>query len=142
MYLVEDSTELSQRRLSLYAIGFQVHVRCYILKPTGVLVSRRVKTLENTKISVPSPFSKECGGDLCLWGKYKLWYPFHAPRTDTMETWLNGDGVWWVSLMVAALSFCKSTMHLEELSFLSVTTILDHQNEITHTAVLVGWPFV
>lgn len=48
-------------------------------------------------------------------------------QTGTIDAWLNGDGVWCVSLTVAALSFCKATVHLGVPSFLAATTILEHQ---------------
>lgn len=49
--------------------------------------------------------------------------PFHSSKTvffmqsGTIETWLNEDGVWCVSLIMTALSFCKSTINLGLLSF-------------------------
>lgn len=55
----------------------------------------------------------------------RLWYPFHVSsmvffiQTGTIDAWLNGDGVWCVSLTVAALRFCKSTVHLGVTSFFS-----------------------
>lgn len=45
----------------------------------------------------------------------------------TIKVWINGDGVWCISLIVAALIFCKSTVHLDVPSFLGATTILEHQ---------------
>ena len=63
----------------------------------------------------------------------KLWYPFYASRTvflvraGTIDTWLNWEGVWWVSLLVAAFNFCRSTVLLGDPSFFGATTILEHQ---------------
>ena len=48
----------------------------------------------------------------------RLWQPFQASnmvflvRGRTVETWLKGDSVWWVSQSVAWLSFCRSTVLL------------------------------
>ena len=63
----------------------------------------------------------------------KLWYLFHASRTvflvqvGTTDTWLNGEGVWWVSLLVTVFNFCRSTVLLGDPSFFGATTIFEHQ---------------
>ena len=44
-----------------------------------------------------------------------------------IDTWLNMDDVWCVSLIVSSFSFCKSTVRLGDPSFFGATTILERQ---------------
>lgn len=65
--------------------------------------------------------------------KSTLWYPFHASRTVFLFpggitlTMLNGDGVWWVSRLVAVFRFWRSIVRLGVPSFLGMAIILKHQ---------------
>lgn len=52
---------------------------------------------------------------------------FSFVRAGTVDTWLSGDGVWWVPHIVAAFSFCRSTVLLGDQSFFDATTFLKHQ---------------
>ena len=104
-------------------------IKCNVVKLVNILVPNPW----NPTISIPAPLGDKCSSVLCSWEKRNA--VISIPRIQNCfpgvsrynRDLIKWERVWWVSLIMVAFNFCRSTVRLGKPSFFGATAIIEYQ---------------